>query len=274
MTTSVIKYTSTFLKLICKLSDIKEDFAAFYLEHQKRVYMTTLGIRKHVQTYRRSRGGQRLFHRIHVKVSNFQCITRRSSQSELSRGVNNNNTPVETLSTQTKGPKPKCDKLHSAHVNCRSVVNKTQAIQPELFTNNLDICALTEIWIKSDDNLTCICICPLGYNSMSEPRQDKMGGGLAIVYKEAINITKHEAPKYQTMELAGFKIKPWTSLPATTLTIIYIPPDSNVLSFLHECSDHLERTIIENGKAILLRDFNIHINRADNMDVINFFGLP
>ena len=146
----------------------------------------------------------------------------------------------------------------------------TQAIQSELFTHNLDICALTETWIKSGGNLTPTHICPPGYNSMPEPRQDKMGGGIAIVYKEALKITKQEAPKYQTVELAEFKIKPCTSLPATTLTIIYRPPDSNVLSFLHELSDYLERTIIENGKVILLRDFNIHINRADNMDAINF----
>ena len=171
-------------------------------------------------------------------VSNFQCITRRSSKSKLSSGVtNNNNILTETLSTKTQEPKPKCDRLHCALVNCKSVVNKTQAIQLELFTNSLDICALTVMWIKSDDNLMSIHICPPGYNSMVEPRQDRMGGGLAIVYKEYLNITKHEASKYQTMELAEFRIKPCASLPATSLTIIYRPPDSNVLSFLHEVSD-------------------------------------
>ena len=48
MTASVIRYTSTFLKLIGKLSSIKENFSAFYLEHQKRVDMINLGIRKYV----------------------------------------------------------------------------------------------------------------------------------------------------------------------------------------------------------------------------------
>ena len=108
---------------------------------------------------------------------------------------------------------------------------------------------------------------------MAELRQDRMGGGLAIIYQEDLNITKHEAPKYQTMELAQFRIKPCTSLPATSLTIVYRPPGSNVLLFLHELSDYIERTIIENGKVILLRDFNIHINRVDNIDTINFLDL-
>ena len=162
-------------------------------------------------------------------VSNFQCITRRSCQSELSRGVNNNNNiAFETLSTKTQEPKPKCDRQHCALLNCRSVVNKTQVIQSKLSTNNLDICALTEMWMKSDDNLTPISICPPGYNFIAEPRQDRMGGGLAIVYKDTLNITKHKAQEYQTMELAEFKIKPCTSLPSTSLTIIYRPPDGNV----------------------------------------------
>ena len=43
-----------------------------------------------------------------------------------------------------------------------------------------------------------------------------------------------------------------------------------MLSFLHELSDYIERTIIENGKVILLRDFNFHIKRVDNMDATNF----
>ena len=103
--------------------------------------------------------------------------------------------------------------------------------------------------------------------------QDRMGRGLATVYKEVLNITKHEAPKYQRMELAEFKNKQCTSFLATTLTIIYRPPDSNVLSFLHELSDYLERTIIEKGKIILLSDFNIHINRVANMDAINLLDL-
>ena len=47
-------------------------------------------------------------------------------------------------------------------------------------------------------------------------------------------------------------------------------PDKPYVSHLHELSDYLERTILENGKVILLRDFNIHINRVDNMDAINF----
>ena len=50
-------------------------------------------------------------------------------------------------------------------MNCRSVKNKTQEIQVELTSNNLDVCVLTETWIKEDDNITDTRQCPKGYKS-------------------------------------------------------------------------------------------------------------
>ena len=54
-------------------------------------------------------------------------------------------------------------------VNCQSVVNKTQLIQTEVSVNKLDICALTETWIKKDDKLTMYHMCPLGYKCIALP---------------------------------------------------------------------------------------------------------
>ena len=108
-----------------------------------------------------------------------------------------------------------------------------------------------------------ICICPPRSNSVAELKQDRIEGGLAIVYKEDLNITKNEVPKYQNMKLAEFKIKPCTSLPVTSLTIIYRPPDSKVLSFLQVLSDYLESISL---KMVRSSCFNSHISRADNVD--------
>ena len=46
------------------------------------------------------------------------------------------------------------DTISGVLMNCRSVTNKTQEIQVELTNNNLDVCVLTEMWIKEDDNVT------------------------------------------------------------------------------------------------------------------------
>ena len=89
------------------------------------------------------------------------------------------------MSYMTNQPYP----MKHGLVNCQSVVNKTQLIQTEEFTNKLNICTLMETWIKQHDKLTMHCICPLGYKYIALPRPNKMGGGIAIIHKEEINAT-------------------------------------------------------------------------------------
>ena len=57
--------------------------------------------------------------------------------------------------------------LHGALVNCQSANNKSQDIQLEVTTNDLNFCALTETWHKVEDNVTPLCLCPSGYNILS-----------------------------------------------------------------------------------------------------------
>ena len=50
-------------------------------------------------------------------------------------------------------------------VNCRSILNKTQTIQVEIGTHNIDLCALTETWIKQEDNITILACCTPNYKA-------------------------------------------------------------------------------------------------------------
>ena len=57
------------------------------------------------------------------------------------------------------------------YVNCHSIVNKTADLKAEILDNNIDICALNETWIKQDDNITVLNMCPEGYCAISLPDQ-------------------------------------------------------------------------------------------------------
>ena len=48
-----------------------------------------------------------------------------------------------------------------------------QTIQLEIEKKDVALCALTETWIKEDDNLTPLHICASGYISVSIPRSRK-----------------------------------------------------------------------------------------------------
>ena len=82
-------------------------------------------------------------------------------------------------------------------------------------------------------------------------------------------------------------LRQWNQ-PASALTLetkvinliaIYRPPDSNVLEFCNELTNLLESKINSSGKLILLRDFNIAVNKpseaepATFLDMLNSFNL-
>ena len=96
--------------------------------------------------------------------------------------------------------------ISGALLNCQSIVNKTQDLQVEIATNNHDLCALTETWIKEDDTLTSHRMCPPGYSVTSVPRANCMGGGIAIVHKTGLSVTLINSDTTSSMEYAEFKI--------------------------------------------------------------------
>ena len=59
-------------------------------------------------------------------------------------------------------------------------------------SNLIDICAISETWIKSDaDTNTIKEIAPHEYKIISQPcKSGKQGGGLALVYKGNISVKK------------------------------------------------------------------------------------
>ena len=167
--------------------------------------------------------------------------------------------------------------LHSTLINCRSVVNKTQEIQLELVNKSLDLCILTKTWIKECDTITPTRLCPNGYKSLSISRQDRVGGGIAIVYRNDLNISIARSQPFKTMELSCFSISTGNRL--INLITIYRPFDSNVLEFCNEFAKLLETNINLSRELILLGDFNIAVNKpldagpASFLDVLHSFNL-
>ena len=143
--------------------------------------------------------------------------------------------------------------LSGALINCRSVINKTQEIQLKLIRNKLDLCILTETWIKEGDTVTPTRLCPKGYKSLSISRHDKIGGGIAIVYNSELNISSSRDEPYKTMELSSFIIS--TGNKQLNLTAIYRPPNTNVIEFCSELASLLENNINSSSELLLLGDF-------------------
>ena len=160
-------YSANYLKTIRKLAQSTSNFTLFALDTSMRSKVIALSIRKKCEKkpYRRSRGGQNLFHQIHTLLT--------SSRHQQPTGnlhspptINKANLKTIQLVNNTPG---QTKNLQCATINCRSIINKSADLKVEISNNNIDLCALTETWIREDDTITPLELCPPGYKSTSIP---------------------------------------------------------------------------------------------------------
>ena len=143
--------------------------------------------------------------------------------------------------------------LNCALINCRSIINKTQELQLKTKENDLDICVITETWIIYDDNLTHLHMCLDDYKALSLPRQDCMGGGIAIMFRNHLNIKEGNRYEFTSMECMDYIL----TLPKimTKLGVIYRPPNNSVLDFVSDFTDYMEHNINIPGEHVIFGDF-------------------
>ena len=265
MTTNTITYSSNDLKKIGNLARTKSNYSAFSLETSTRLWIIALGIRSQPRKYRWSRGGKKLFHRIHTIVSN-----NHDTQTRITNWNAFKNENIIEIQCKTVQPLPTNKEQHNIHcglVNCRSIVNKTQAIQDKIGNCKLDICALMETWIKPEDNITHIAISPPGYKAISIPRTNKTGGRMAIIHHNDFTINHHKTYDFTSMECSSFTIKQSADSELINMFVVYRPPDTSVINFL-DLATVLEDNINHTGEIILLGNYNIKVNDDQCMDSI------
>ena len=123
-----------------------------------------LGIRRTptAHLYRQSRAGQNLFYRIH------KIVTKASERRTQLKCISSKNLITVNLTRQVN-----LIGMSLAHINARSTVNNIQPFQQYIVDKNIDICAITETWIKKDDIDMVTREIPLpGYNILSQPCMD------------------------------------------------------------------------------------------------------
>ena len=129
--------------------------------------------------YRRSRSGQNLFHCIAIISRRLKdtstCIQNQTPRQE--------NLIYPNLLTQ----KPK-GIISLSHINARSVCNKSSELKTYITERSIDLCTITETWLRPDDQVSLAAITPSGYRALSKPRLEGRGGGIALIYKKNITI--------------------------------------------------------------------------------------
>ena len=161
----------------------KDEYTRYHLSYDTSVRIISLGIQKRPtkHQYRRSKSGQKLFHRIAI-------ISRRLKDTPTN--IHNQTLRQENLiypNLQSRKPK---GIISLSHINATSVCNKSLEFQTYITERSIDLCAITETWLRPDDWVSLADITPPRYKALSKPRWDGRGGGIALIHKDYITIKR------------------------------------------------------------------------------------
>ena len=233
------------------------NYTNFHLNSTIRSHIISLGIRKQplLCKYHRTRAGRQLFHKINTIAPGWQNCDKKNCVQQTGKKTGSILTNLIIINSTSIQSKP----VHLATINTRSICNKINQFQHYLLENSIDVCAVTETWLREDDEYRLCEILPPGFKIISKPRCDgRQGGGVALIYKENYTINQHMINiNSQCMELSAFDFHIQDCV--IDLLVIYGYPNTSVVSFCNDLADTLGNNICTlKGHCILTGDFNIH----------------
>ena len=190
-------------------------------------------------------------------------------QHSRGRNLSNLSSPVTTqrLPNSTKS-------LRFANINARSVKNKTAEIADHVIHNNIDVCIVTETWLKEQDTVSIALLSPPGYSFKSFPRQsDRKGGGTGIMFNNDFKVSLTRGGEKRSFEFSEWNL----SIRSRVIKVIaiYRPPYSEAhpvspSTFFDEFSDYLETVVMCRELLLFAGDFNLHLDDPLDIDAKKF----
>ena len=85
-------------------------------------------------------------------------------------------------------------------LNIRSFKNKSAAFHDYICDCKADLIEVTETWLTVNDDVVRAEIQPPGYKLVDFPRPSRGGGGTALIYRDAFNVSKVDAGEKVSFE--------------------------------------------------------------------------
>ncbi len=178
----------------------------------------------------------------------------------------------------------KSDGLSLSLLNARSINNKATTICEQIIEKKTDMLAITETWLKSNNESVTNDLCPEGYSFIGAARKSARacrGGGVGLIYKSEYDIQTIPSDKFKSFEHLNILLK--ASVPMC-LSIVYRPPPSKknkltITEFLEEFELFLSDLVVSHRNLFIVGDFNIHwgidtnVNAKRFEDILQSFGL-
>ena len=178
------------------------------------------------------------------------------------------------------------DELLIIHINARSVVNKIEEIKLLCYEIKPDILCITETWLNQSVPLNAMT--PLGYKILRHDRSEKFeqiygktrGGGVAVLYKQELDIERKELFKEDYEENLWIQVKAKNSF---LLGIFYRADYTEILKDSeHESKleKYIQKAYQTYKNVILIGDFNADVKKENEcpkgtkiQEIISTYGL-
>ncbi len=150
------------------------------------------------------------------------------------------------------------------HLNAQSVKNKTHSIKDYLIEKDIQMCMITETWLKPQNELEMAEITPVGYKLDPLHRLHNKAGGIAIIHNLRLNAKVSDKGQFSSYDYMEIHVPLGSD--SVRLLVVYHPPYNNQSNpvpdsiFLEESASQMERVLPTTGYLVITGDFNIHVN--------------
>ena len=125
-------------------------------------------------------------------------------------------------------------------------------------STNIDLFALIETWFNDFDTAVKAECVPDGYKLSEKSRPDRMGGCIALIYRNDISVKKIEIGSRDSFEVSEFAIA--SDSRRARLAVVYRPPSCNrsrsIGTFFIEFAEYVESFIMNPEPIIISGYFN------------------
>lgn len=155
--------------------------------------------------------------------------------------------------------------------------NKAISICDHIISDDIDVIALTETWLGTDvDNAVLQDLVPNGFDVIHNLRVNLKGGGVAIIFRKNIKMTKYHMNKTFT-QFEHLECTMSTNGSKLQICVIYRPPPSKVnkltpSSFFNEWVDYISSHVIDTEELLITGDFNFHLDNANDTSSQKFLS--